>query len=93
MKENKKNKVDSIMVILLILGVFLLIVGLAYHVPSRKFAWYSIEEYVGGDAYNCLIEASILGGEIAGAKMSKALYTCSGLTIISLSLFRMKSKK
>lgn len=52
------------------MAVLLLAVGLFTKVPSREISLYSFmddgyKEYVGGDAYNIQIEASIRGGEIA----------------------------
>lgn len=89
----KKKDMDIIMIILLILGAILILIGLFYNIPSREFNFYSIEEYVGGDAYNGIIEASIRGGEIAGATMSKNLYICSGSIIMALGLLKLKFKK
>ena len=78
----------SILVVLsiLIAGVFLLQKGLSYEIPSREFSMYKIEEYVGGDAYNGIIEASIRGSEIAGATMAKSIYICSGIVTMSVAL-------
>ncbi|MBQ9324590.1 MAG: hypothetical protein IJ246_02345 [Clostridia bacterium] len=46
-----------------------------------------MKEYVGGDAYNYIIEAALRGGEIAGAKIIKAVYFAAAgiITILSLS--------
>ena len=45
-------------------------------------------EYVGGDAYNYIIEAALRGGEISGAKTAKAIYfAASGIMfVLSVSL-------
>ena len=66
------------------MGIVLLIVGLKYDVPSKTFSFSSLKEYVGGDAYNAMIEASLGGGEIAAAKISKTVYICSGVLTISM---------
>ena len=55
---NRKN-ITIIAVIVVIAGLILLIIGLNYDIPSKKFYFSSIEEYVGGDAYNAMIEASL----------------------------------
>lgn len=93
MENKEKKKIDIIMIILLIIGAILLIVGLSYNIPSREFSFYGIKEYVGGDAYNGIIESSIRGGEIAGATIAKAIYICSGIITMSLGCLRIKPKK
>lgn len=87
---NKITKIIAAMVI--IAGIVLLIIGINYDIPRRKFSFSSIEEYVGGDAYNAMIEASIRGGEIAAAKTSKAIYICSGIITISIGFLIGTSK-
>ena len=90
--ENKKSKnIDIIKIILIIVGGVLLISGLLYSVTSRVFSFSSIEEYVGGDAYNAIIESSIRGGEIAGAMICKTLYICTGVITMALGLLKNKS--
>ncbi len=90
LNNNSTNKkiwnIISVLVILLILiaGIILLQKGLVYEIPSREFSMYKIEEYVGGDAYNGIIEASIRGGEIAGATMAKSIYICSGVVTMAI---------
>ena len=88
----EKKPLDIVMIIIFVIGAILLIVGLNYDIPSRTFWFYSIEKYVGGDAYNGIIEAAIRGGEISGAITAKAIYTCSGIITILLSLLRYKNK-
>lgn len=70
------------------IGVILFCVGLFMKVPSKELTTYTvladsgysvIEEYVGGDAYNFIIGAALVGGEIAGILAQKAIYTVSGL--------------
>ena len=86
----EQKKTDAIAVVLVIVGAILLYAGLTYDIPSREFSFYSIKEYVGGDAYNGIIEASIRGGEIAGATITKAIYTCSGIIVMALGSIRAK---
>lgn len=70
------------------IGVILFCVGLFMKVPSKELTTYTvladsgysvIEEYVGGDAYNFIIGAALVGGEIAGIRAQKAIYTVAGL--------------
>lgn len=78
-------------IIITAIGLLLVCIGLFMPVPSKELTTYSfmadegysvIEEYVGGDAYNYIIGASLVGGEIAGAKVQKAIYTVAGLFLI-----------
>lgn len=91
-QEKSKKSLDIIMIIILIIGAILLIKGLSYEIPSREFSFYGIKEYVGGDAYNGIIESSIRGGEISGATSAKAIYICSGIITMALGLLRVKPK-
>ena len=52
-------------------------------------------EYVGGDAYNYIVEASLRGGEISGALTAKAIYfgIAGILLILSLSFLDSDDKK
>ena len=89
-------------------GLLLIIMGIATAVPddiiqtgvldrnNRDRGGY--QRYVGGDAYNFMIEASIRGGEIAGATTSRAIYLSSGAIIfsgsfIALGVFLDKEKR
>ena len=84
----------KISVSVIVLGALLFIVGLFTQIPSKELTTYEalddkysvIEEYVGGDAYNYIIGASLVGGEIAGAKAQKAIFISVGLFIICLGL-------
>lgn len=60
-----------------ILAALFLILGFCTNTPDKYIKSYGegkMYEYVGGDAYNFIIEASLRGGEIAGAKTAKAIY-------------------
>lgn len=86
-KNIVSKKIRSILsILMLIIGGLLLLKGLSYEIPSREFNTYETEKYVGGDAYNYTIEASIRGGEIAGTTMAKSIYICSGIVIMSIAL-------
>lgn len=83
-----------------IVGIVLFLVGIFTSVPGTELTTYkaldgekssytderysAIEEYVGGDAYNYIIGASLVGGRIAGAKAQKAIFISAGLLIASL---------
>ncbi len=71
-----------------VVAVILLCLGLFIKIPPKEISFRDVEEYVGGDAYNIQIEASLKGGEIAGAKTAKAVYiSCAAIIFIfSLSL-------
>lgn len=77
------------------IGIVLFCIGgLFIQTPHKELTTYSalddeysvIEEYVGGDAYNYIIGASLVGGEIAGAKSQKAIFISGGLLIFCLGL-------
>ena len=86
--------------VILLAGVALLIVGLTLQVPGTYLTTYasldgaaidgdtasSIREYVGGDAYNYIIGASLVGAKISGLIMAKAVYTAAGVLLICLGL-------
>ena len=89
----KSDRMRAIPIIFAAIGVFLLLIGIFYPIPSRDFSFREIEKYVGGDAYNAQIEAAIRGGEIAGAKAAKAIYVCGGLVLSAISSFKIKNAK
>ncbi len=75
----------------LVLAVVFMILGFTTAAPDKYIKSYGtgkMTEYVGGDAYNFIIEASLRGGEISGALTAKAVYfaTAALLGIVSLSL-------
>ena len=79
----------------IIVGAILIIMSLTVEVPSKKidtgFLGYGGDytEYVGGDAYNFQIEASLRGGQIAGARAEKAIYLTGGLMVLVGSLIAL----
>lgn len=81
----------NIAIIGIILSAVLILAGLIIETPDKKIGYsYSkngYEEYVGGDAYNYIIEASLRGGEIAGAKAQKAIFISAGSVLLIISLF------
>ena len=73
----------------LLVAIALLVAGFCIAVPDKYIpSWKDLdeggmEEYVGGDAYNFIIEAGLRGGEIAGATISKAVcFAASGIALI-----------
>jgi hypothetical protein len=66
------------------LGADLAAASFALPVPDRKV--YGANKYVGGDAYNYQIEASIRAGEIAGAKATRAIFLVGGTMLFGISL-------
>ena len=104
---NKPNKayICSIIIgiILVLVGLLIQIPGGAlttyesldgskteYYVFDDKYS--SIDEYVGGDAYNYIIGASLVAGKISGTMTTKAIFIacgilciCLGITLLSLT--------
>ena len=73
----------------IILAAVFLVLGFASTPPDKYIRSYGdgkMYEYVGGDAYNYIIEASLRGGEIAGAKTAKAIYFAAAGILLVLSL-------
>lgn len=67
-----------------VLSLVFLILGISAYVPSKTIpmGYYhsGYTEYVGGDAYNIMIEASLRAGEISGGEAKKAVfYAASGI--------------
>ena len=72
----------------IIAGLSLILASFFVSVPTREIS--APTRYVGGDAYNFIIEASIRGGEIAGAKTTRALYLVGGIVVFFGSLIAHK---
>lgn len=84
------NSKKIIAIIGIIVSIVFLGLGIFTQIPDRKIETYGVgsyKEYVGGDAYNIQIEASLRGGEIAGAKTQKAIYFSTAGIIFIISLF------
>ena len=74
----------------LIIAVAFLVLGFTSTTPDKYIRSYGenkMYEYVGGDAYNYIIEASLRGGEIAGAKTARAIYFAAAgiLSVLSVA--------
>ncbi len=56
-------------------------------VPGKYISSYGgYTEYVGGDAYNFIIEAGLRGGQISGAKAQQAIYYAAAAIVFMMSL-------
>jgi hypothetical protein len=67
----------------MILGAVLAVASFALPTPDREIDYSGVKKYVGGDAYNYQIEATIRSGEIAGAK---AVFLVGGAMLFGVSL-------
>ena len=92
-----KEKVSKIVIILRLL---LFVWDVVLPVPGSELTTFSslegerdsetnekynaIEEYINGDAYNYIIGASLVAGEIASAKIQKTICISVGLLIASM---------
>ena len=91
----------KISVFVMVIGLVLLIIGLSIMIPNKELTTYSypsdeysvIEKYVGGDAYNYIIGASLVGGEIAGAKTQKAVFISMGSLIFVIGMLAYSFSK
>lgn len=78
------------------MGIILIAVGLFFPIPSEKLTISNtnatkygdtlVEEYVGGDAYNYTITASIVAGKISGVIALKAVFATMGCLILCIGL-------
>lgn len=81
----------KIMSLGVVTAIALILVGIFLPVPSKEIDMHSYsnngyEEYVGGDAYNIQIEASLRGGIIAGRTAAKAILISVGALELVLTL-------
>ena len=106
------NKLNEAYMCPIIIGIFLILVGLFIQVPGGALTTYkfldgdkaedyvfddkysSIDEYVGGDAYNYIIGASLVAGEISGVITAKAIFVVGGTLCLCLGItLKMLQKK
>lgn len=95
----KFRRTASILVIAI--GVALVAIGLFIAVPGDHLTTYKsladeagysyIKEYVGGDAYNYIIGASLVGGHIAGTLTMKAVFVVGGVLTSCIGLLCLAS--
>lgn len=105
--KHSRHPFKGVGVFSLILGIAFIIFGLILPIPKKDIDLYTFsfshnewtgdkfEEYVGGDAYNIMIEASLRGGIIAGRTATKAILVVGGSAFIvtGLILFKIKERQ
>ena len=84
-------------------GVVCLLVALFFPVPGDHLTTYKslsnesgysyIEEYVGGDAYNYITGASLVGGHIAGAMAAKSIFAVGGLILLAMGIGQANAQR
>ncbi len=85
----------SAIFLLMIAGLILFIVGITLKVPTDHLTYYSydsashIDQYVGGDAYNYIIGANLVGAKITGVMIQKAIFIVAGLFLFFFSVFSL----
>ena len=72
--------------VILLIGIVFMIVGFSVKVPDRYINSWRMEEYVGGDAYNFIIEANLRGNEISAAENRKTVFISTGALMICVGL-------
>lgn len=82
----KKIKIFGIIaaILLIILGIFFPVPEKHIRVSSYSYDnnWFEAgEEYVGGDAYNYQMEASLKAGWVSGVLATKSICFCSGIML------------
>lgn len=86
-------------ILVMIIGVLLLATGLYLKTPGTKLTTQSylkglekysvIDKYVGGDAYNYIIGASLIAAEISGILTMKAIFIAVGALIFCIGLISL----
>lgn len=103
-KEHSDYHFAGIGVFSFILGIVFILFGLIMPIPEKHINTFykgssynewtgdKYTEYVGGDAYNIMIEASLRGGIIAGRTVAKTVLIVGGSAFIvtGLILFKLK---
>lgn len=84
---------NLVAVICLGIGLTLFFVGVVWPTTSRYINSYAMTEYVGGDAYNFIIEACLRGGRIAGEMICKGILIAVGLLIGCISAMKINFVK
>lgn len=62
-----------------------------YYLFDKTYS--AIDEYVGGDAYNFIIGASLVAGRMSGAMVSRSVYIAGGLICICIGVMMMAKDK
>ncbi len=75
----------------LLLSIGFFVMANEAKIPSRSLHVGIFEEYVGGDAYNYIMEANLISGEIAAARITQAIYYSTSGILFLLSLGMMVS--
>ena len=93
-KSSRRYPFATIGAFCIVIALLLIIFGIALPIPEKHIdtwrtgalgsEWEGNEytEYVGGDAYNIMIEASLRGGIIAGRTVAKTILIVSGAVFI-----------
>lgn len=86
----------GIPIFLIILSMVLIVLAFLIPVPSSiltdsdfmsDYSGYSvIDTYVGGDAYNYIIGANLVGAKITGIMVMRTTLFCTGIIVFSLGL-------
>ena len=81
-----------------VISIAMIVFGSAFHVPEKHLrvssysydvGWNELygEEYVGGDAYNYQMEASLKAGYMGGVMTMKTLCVVSGILLLFLTVY------
>lgn len=85
--DKTRGKLRILSVVGIIVASIIILVGVFFPVKKKHISYYSYssdgyEEYVGGDAYNYIIEASLRGGQIAGQIAMKSVFIVGGAILL-----------
>lgn len=92
MEDKKRGAALAVIIV----GIALIAVGLIIAVPGDRLTTYEslggsdgysyIREYVGGDAYNYIMGASLVAGHISGTMTMKAVFIAVGALVACMGL-------
>lgn len=87
--ESKTAKGNNMNMLIFVFGIIvslaMILTGAFIPVPSKEIDYLSYSaQYVGGDAYNYIIESSIRGGQISGMITCKTILISLGILLFFL---------
>ena len=85
MKNRKEFR--ALAICLVVVGIVLLIQSATVKIPDDYMNYYGdVYKYVGGDAYNYIIEAQFRANEISTAKIIQVIYLVAGIAFLAVGV-------
>ena len=83
---NRKTSSIVILLVGIIISVIFVTIGAKTEIPKREIDVGYEQSYVGGDAYNYIIESNVLASEITSAELKKTIYISVGSILFMMSI-------